>query len=132
MDYFPWEFCPEGLYIILKDLNKRYKNYPIYVTENGKCNTDEKIINSEIDDSNRIEYLKAHINIILKAINKGIDIKGYFVWSFLDNFEWVHGYIPKFGLINVDFKNQKRTPKNSAIWYSNFIKETYEKNFKNR
>jgi len=117
-----WEIYPDGLYYILEDLGKRYGHVPIYITENGRPTTD-KVVDGKIDDQDRIEYLKQHLKVCAKAIKEGVNLKGYFAWSFMDNFEWAHGYTKRFGLVYVDYKNQKRIPKASAYWYSKFIKE---------
>jgi beta-glucosidase len=117
------EVYPDGLYYILKDLGKRYDGMPIYITENGRATTD-KVLDGKVDDQNRIEYLKQHIEVCAKAIKEGVNLRGYFVWSFMDNFEWAHGYTKRFGLVYVDYKNQKRIPKASAYWYSKFIRES--------
>lgn len=122
MGSYPWEEYPEGIYYILLDISKRYKNIPIYITENGKYVIDSQ---DKINDFERINYLKKHIERCAKAVEKGANLKGYFVWSFLDSFEWIFGYTPRFGLIRVDFEDiiRTRTPKESAYWYSKLIKE---------
>jgi len=96
---------------------------PIYITENGRATTD-KVVDGKIDDLDRIKYLKQHIEVCVKAIKEGVNLRGYFVWSFTDNFEWAHGYTKRFGLVYVDYKNQKRIQKASACWYSKFIRES--------
>lgn len=121
-EFYPYENYPEGLYKVLSYLGKRYSNIPIFVTENGRGVGKEVTENNIINDDYRIKYLEQHIKMVKKAIKEGIDIKGYFVWSFLDCFEWNFGFGVKFGLVHVDFKTQKRTPKESAYWYSKFIK----------
>lgn len=117
-----YEIYPEGLYKILIDLGKRYKSIPIYITENG-ISASDTVINGKINDQSRIEFLKEHLEACSNAIEKGISLKGYFAWSFMDNFEWIYGYSMRFGLVYVDFRNKIRIPKASAYWYSNFIKE---------
>lgn len=99
---------------------KRYGNFPIYIHENGFAMPADSALN----DSSRIEYLKGYIGSTLDAIRNGADVKGYFVWSFLDVFEFLGGYKKGFGLYHVDFddENRPRTPKLSALWYSNFLK----------
>ena len=92
----------------------------IIVTENGAAFTD-LIVNNRIDDAERIAFLKAYIGEVLRAKKEGVKVNGYFVWTLLDNFEWAEGYHPKFGLIHVDFKTQKRIVKASGKWYSELI-----------
>ncbi len=111
-----WPVVPYGLYKLLKWIDQRYGHPVIYVTENG-CSFNDTMVNGEVDDSKRIEYLKSYISACNKAIEDGVDVRGYFVWSFLDNFEWALGYAKRFGLHYVDFKTLERTPKKSAIWF---------------
>lgn len=117
-----WEIYPEGLYEILMWLHNRYNQPVVYVTENGAAFKDEFDECGDISDNARIEYLKNHIKNVFKALKNGANIKGYFVWSFLDNFEWTEGYTKRFGLVYVDFKTLKRTIKKSGYWYRDFIK----------
>lgn len=117
-----WEVYPPSIYHALKRLN----NYPgikeIIITENGAAFKDE-LINDNIEDVKRTEYLKNYIAQVLLAQNEGVNVTGYFVWTFLDNFEWAEGFHPRFGLVYVDFETQKRTIKASGKWYSDFIKD---------
>ncbi|MFC1630089.1 glycoside hydrolase family 1 protein [Patescibacteria group bacterium] len=106
-----WEIYPEGIYHVLKEL-KRY-NLPIYITENGLADK---------DDNQRIDFIKNHLIWTLKAIQEGIDVRGYFHWSFMDNFEWEKGFSSKFGLVEVDYKTFKRTPRKSAQYFSEISK----------
>ncbi|MBO8160224.1 MAG: beta-glucosidase [Thermosipho sp. (in: Bacteria)] len=115
-----WEIYPEGLYDVLKKLHQRY-SIPLYVTENGMAGPD-KLENGMVNDIYRIEYLENHFLSALKAINEGVELKGYFIWSLLDNFEWAEGYSKRFGLIYVDYETQKRYLKRSAIWLKDFLK----------
>ncbi|MEM1891190.1 MAG: family 1 glycosylhydrolase, partial [Thermofilaceae archaeon] len=94
----------------------------VYVTENGAAFKDE-VVDGRVHDPERIEYLKAHIEQVWRAIQDGIPVKGYFVWSLLDNFEWAEGYTKRFGIVYVDFKTQKRIIKSSGYWYSEVVKE---------
>lgn len=116
-----WEVYPEGMYRIIKE----YAAYPgvkkIVLTENGAAFKDV-MVNGEIDDERRIQYIKDYLQQVLKAKREGINIGGYFIWSFVDNFEWAEGYRPKLGIVAVDFKTQKRTIKASGKWYSEFLK----------
>jgi len=115
-----WEVYPDGMYRIIK----QFAAYPgvkkIYLTENGAAFKDE-VVNGEINDVKRIQYLKDYLQQVLKAKNEGVDIGGYFIWSFLDNFEWAEGYRPKLGIVAVDYKTQKRTIKASGKWFSDFL-----------
>lgn len=111
-----WEFYPQGLSKILASIQENYSSIPIYVLENGTS------LNG-MEDTGRIIYLQAHIEELKKAIRLGIPVKGYYVWSLLDNFEWAMGYSKKFGLIDVNYETEKRALKQSAYWYSNFIRQ---------
>ncbi len=118
-----WAVSPEGLYDLLNKINHEYTKAPIIITENGYPL--REIIpegrKMEMDDSERIQYIKDHIGIIKRAVQSGIPVTGYFVWSLLDNFEWAEGYEVRFGIVGVDFKNQKRIPKKSALWLKDFL-----------
>ncbi|GAB4439359.1 MAG: GH1 family beta-glucosidase [Chloroflexi bacterium OHK40] len=111
-----WEIYPD---CIIEALNKAraYTNLPLYITENGAAYDDVVGPGGEIDDVARIDYLRAHIAAAHRAIAQGIDLRGYFVWSLLDNFEWAHGLSKRFGLIHVDYATLRRTWKRSAYWY---------------
>jgi beta-glucosidase len=118
-----WEIYPPSIYNALKRLN----NYPqineIIITENGAAfhDTNEE---GRINDFERVKYLQDYIAQVLLAKKEGVKVKGYFVWTLLDNFEWAEGYYPKFGLVNIDFNTQQRTVKNSGSWYSQFLNNT--------
>lgn len=107
-----WDFYPEGLFQLLERIAGEYSPKAIMILENGTSLPGLK-------DEKRIEFLEEHLKQIAKSIKKGIPVKGYFAWSLLDNFEWALGYTKRFGLIHVDFKTLKRTPKMSAHWYGN-------------
>jgi beta-glucosidase len=113
-----WEIDPEGLYDFLTRVGRDYPGVPLYVTENGAALPDEKGDDGEVHDPDRIAYLDAHFRAAHRAIDDGVDLRGYFVWSLLDNFEWSFGYSKRFGLIHVDFDTLERTPKDSARWYA--------------
>ncbi|MBA7644969.1 Beta-glucosidase A [subsurface metagenome] len=102
-----WRIVPRGIYRVLKNLEKY--NRPIYITENGLA---------DADDSRRTDFIKNHLKWIHKAIEEGIDVKGYFYWSLLDNFEWDKGFKPRFGLIEIDYKTLKRKPRPSSKVYA--------------
>jgi len=116
-----WEVYPESVYNILKKY-AGYKNMPaLIVTENGAAFPDV-LHDGEVHDPKRIKYLKDNIMQILRARQEGINVTGYFIWTFLDNFEWAEGYYPRFGLVYVDFTTQKRVVKSSGNWYAKFLK----------
>ena len=116
-----WPVVPESLYWGPKFLYERYK-LPIVVTENGMANCDWLHSDGKVHDPQRIDYLKRYLGEYKRAINDGVDAKGYFLWSVIDNFEWAFGYRQRFGLIYVDYQTQQRTLKDSALWYSDVIK----------
>jgi beta-glucosidase len=117
-----WEVFPESMYFMLQKFHE-YKSFKeIIITENGAAFPDS-LINGKIDDSKRIKYLEANILQLLRAKQEGVNVNGYFVWSFFDNFEWAEGFRPRFGLVHIDYKTQKRTIKNSGYWYSKLIQE---------
>lgn len=118
-----WEICPRGLYDLLKRVNDDYNHPEIHITENGIACKDEKIDNGIIQDDDRINYLKRYLSAVYDAIQIGVNIKSYFVWSLIDNFEWIHGYSKKFGIIKVKPKILTRSWKKSAFWYKSVIKE---------
>ena len=116
-----WEVYPESIYNILKKYSS-YKNIPrLIVTENGAAFTDV-FKNGEVHDPKRIQYLNDNISQVLRAKKEGVNVDGYFIWTFLDNFEWAEGYYPRFGLVYVDFETQKRIVKSSGKWYAAFLK----------
>jgi beta-glucosidase len=115
-----WEVHPQAFEEILLRISKEYSPKAIYITENGSAWNDE-VINDEIFDDERIDYLARHLDAMKSARSQGAPILGYFAWSFLDNFEWAYGYEKRFGLIYVDYKTQKRTPKKSAFYYRQLL-----------
>ena len=115
-----WEVHPQAFEEILLRISKEYSPKAIYITENGSAWNDE-VINGEIIDDERIDYLVRHLDAMRSARDRGAPILGYFAWSFLDNFEWAYGYEKRFGLIYVDYKTQKRTPKKSAFFYRQLL-----------
>lgn len=115
-----WAVVPWGCKKMLHWINDRYGKPDIYITENG-CAYPDKLINKEVHDQDRIEFYKGYLKVCQQAINEGVKLKGYFAWSFMDNFEWASGYDKRFGLYYVDFKTLERIPKKSAIWFSNVI-----------
>jgi beta-glucosidase len=116
-----WEVCAPALRRLLNKINNEYKLPPIYITENGAAFVDEITQDGEIHDPRRLDYLRQHFIQTRLAMQDGVDIRGYFVWSLLDNFEWGHGNTKRFGITYVDFKTQKRTIKDSGKWYGAVI-----------
>jgi len=112
---------PQAFGDTLVELTQRYK-LPIYITENGMGGYDEPDARGAVNDEKRIEFLRAYINAMNDAVSRGADVRGYFVWSLLDNFEWDAGYSVRFGLVYVDYPTQRRIPKASFEWYRNLIK----------
>ncbi len=115
-----WPIEPEAFRDTLLDIHRRFA-LPIYVTENGTASDDTPDSSGHVEDAGRIAYLQAYTDAMQEAIAAGADVRGYFVWSLLDNFEWTSGYSQRFGLIYVDFPTQRRMPKASARWYANLI-----------
>ena len=115
---FGWPVVPEGLTELLVQLKERYPDLPpVHVTENG-CSW------SPIEDQFRIDYLDAHLDAVADAVAAGVDVRGYWTWSLLDNFEWAEGYSQRFGLVHVDFDTQTRTPRSSYDWFAQRIRES--------
>ena len=94
---------------------------PIMVTETGGAYDDGPDEHGVVDDQRRIDYLEAHLRAVATAIERGVDVRGYYIWSLLDNFEWAEGYKQRFGLVHVDYDTQVRTPKRSFRWYADLI-----------
>ena len=94
---------------------------PIMITESGCSYDDGPDEHGEVDDQRRIDYLDAHLRAVATAIERGVDVRGYYTWSLMDNFEWAEGYTQRFGLVHVDYDTQKRTPKKSFEWYADLI-----------
>ncbi len=117
-----WAIHPEALGAQLARLRADYSMIPIYITENGIGLRDEVGPDGQVHDPRRIDYLERHLAVLEEAISAGTDLRGYFVWSLMDNFEWGLGYRPRFGLIHVDFATGTRTLKDSARWYAGVIR----------
>ena len=117
-----WEVFPPGLTRVLTWVKERYGNPPVYVTENGAAFFDPPSLDGDrVADPLRVDYLRKHLAAVHAAIEAGADVRGYFVWSLLDNFEWSAGYSKRFGIVHVDFETQTRTPKDSATFYADVI-----------
>jgi len=115
-----WDVYPEALKWGIKLNYQRYK-LPIYITENGMSAHDWVSLDGKVHDPNRIDFLHRYLKGLIAAADEGCDIRGYFHWSFMDNFEWARGYNPRFGLVHIDYDTQIRTPKDSAYWYKSVI-----------
>ena len=121
---FGWPVVPEGLTDVLGRLRDRYGEAlpPIHVTESG-CSTADRVEDGRVHDEARVRYLEGHLEAVARAIEDGVDVRGYFVWSLLDNFEWAEGYTQRFGLVRVEFdEDQRRIPKDSYAWLRDRIR----------
>ena len=116
-----WEVVPDALFDQLVALREKLGGVPIYVTENGAAFRDRVDDRGEVHDQARIDYLARYLRAVARARDAGVDVRGYFVWTLLDNFEWHEGYAKRFGLVRVDFETQERRPKASYDWYRRMI-----------
>ncbi|MDR2536212.1 MAG: beta-glucosidase [Treponema sp.] len=116
-----WTIVPQGLERLLKWVHEASNGLPIYITENGYANKDTVDTDGRVHDRERIEYLKHHLEVCASLIKEGVNLKGYFAWSFLDNFEWAFGYTKRFGIVYVDYETQKRIVKDSAYFFRDII-----------
>ena len=116
-----WEVYPDGLYDLLKRVDRDYDHPLIYITENGMACKDDNIINKIVQDDDRLSYFQRYFEAANRALKDGVNLKGYFVWSLMDNFEWVEGYSKRFGIIRVDYETQERMWKKSSLWYRDVI-----------
>jgi beta-glucosidase len=115
-----WEVYPSALTRILLWVQRRYGDIPLYITENGAAFNDPPVaIDGVVDDPQRVEYLRGHLQAAKEAMRQGVALRGYFVWSLLDNFEWSHGYSRRFGIVHVNYETQQRTIKASGKFYAN-------------
>jgi beta-glucosidase len=114
---------PSGLHEFLIALRDRMGELlpPVYITENGCSGVDDVEADGGVHDRHRVDFITEHLAALAKAADDGVDVRGYFVWSLLDNFEWSKGYRPRFGLVHVDYPTQVRTPKDSYRWYQSLI-----------
>jgi beta-glucosidase len=115
-----WEIYPRGLTELLLTLHREYRLPAVYVTENGGAFKDP-VIDGQVHDADRIDYLRTHISAVADALRQGVPMAGYMVWSLMDNFEWSSGYAKRFGIVHVDYTTQQRTLKDSAHWYRDFL-----------
>ncbi|WP_433701022.1 GH1 family beta-glucosidase [Nocardiopsis sp. CA-288880] len=117
-----WPVLPDTFADLLIDLDRRYPNLPpILITENGSAEDDRPDETGRVRDTGRVDYLRDHLAALARAIEAGVDVRGYFVWSLLDNFEWAYGYDRRFGLVRVDYERLERHPKDSYHWYRDFL-----------
>ena len=112
-----WEIDEQGLYDVLTRVHREYPGIALFVTENGAAFPDEVSADGTVADPDRVAYLDSHFRAAHRAIADGVDLRGYFVWTLMDNFEWGHGFSKRFGLVHIDYETLKRTPKDSARWY---------------
>jgi beta-glucosidase len=116
-----WEIHAPAFGRLLRRLQRDYKLPPIYITENGIALRDTISPDGHVHDPDRIKYLRDHFNEIKQAIDDGVDVRGYFLWTLIDNFEWSFGTSKRFGIVYVDFETQQRIVKDSGEWYAQVI-----------
>lgn len=116
-----WEVYPDGLHELLVRLHRDYAFERLFITENGAA-FDDRLVEGAVHDEARIDYLQSHMSATLRAVEQGVPVKGYMVWSLLDNFEWASGYQKRFGIVHVDYETLKRTPKDSALWLARCLR----------
>jgi beta-glucosidase len=119
-----WNIAPDGLEELLVSLHEQFPGQTLMVTENGAAFPDtvvESDAGKRVPDADRVDYLNRHFTAAHRAIARGVDLRGYFVWSLMDNFEWGWGYTKRFGIVRVDYETQERIPKDSAYWYQELI-----------
>jgi beta-glucosidase len=116
-----WPVVPSALTALLLRVRRDYGDMPLLITENGAAFDDRLDGGTVVEDERRVAYVKAHIAAVERARAAGVDVRGYYVWSLLDNFEWEYGYDKRFGIVFVDFPTQRRIPKRSALWYRDLI-----------
>jgi beta-glucosidase len=109
-----WNIAPDGLEDLLVSLHEQFPFLPLMITENGAAFTDE-VVDGRVHDVDRTDYLVRHFTAAHRAIERGVDLRGYLVWSLLDNFEWGYGYSKRFGIVHVDYDTQERTVKDTMI-----------------
>lgn len=117
-----WEINPQAFTRLLLSLHQKYDLPPVYITENGAAMAD-KPDNNQVNDVDRIDYYQSHLQAVHEAIEQGVDIKGYFAWSLMDNFEWAEGYLKRFGIVYVDYDTQQRTVKASGLAYKALLSQ---------
>ncbi|MED5621097.1 GH1 family beta-glucosidase [Ideonella sp. BN130291] len=121
-----WEIYPRGLTGVLTTLHHEYELPPVYITENGAA-FDDHMDGGKVHDADRIDYLRGHIGAVADAMERGVPVAGYMVWSLMDNFEWASGYAKRFGIVHVDYATQQRAPKDSGLWYRDLVRACRER-----
>nr|WP_315481844.1 GH1 family beta-glucosidase [uncultured Undibacterium sp.] len=121
---FGWEVAPDGMRELLCRITQDYPALPIYLTENGSSYDDQLEADGSVNDSQRRDYFIRHLDALKQARQQGVDVRGYFAWSLIDNFEWAEGYLRRFGMVHVDFATQARTLKQSGQWFSDFLNQS--------
>ncbi len=116
-----WRIEPGSLCELLLRLHRDYPGMPMMITENGAAFADEVAADGAVHDPDRIDYVRGHLSAVHDAISGGADVRGYFLWSLMDNFEWAFGYSRRFGMVHVDYGTQQRTIKDSGHWYRELI-----------
>ena len=116
-----WGVEPEGLTWMLERIGREHPGLPLVICENGAAYADVVGPDGSIDDPDRTDYVRRHIEAMKVAIDRGVDVRGYFLWSLMDNFEWARGYDKRFGIVRVDFETMTRTIKSSGAWYRDFL-----------
>jgi len=111
-----WEVYPRGIYESVMMIKQRFGNPPIYITENGAA-FEDRLVDGRVSDPKRVAFLHDYVAEVRRAMDEGAHIRGYFVWTLMDNFEWAFGFSKRFGLVHVDFETQKRTIKESGYWF---------------
>ncbi|MBC7631133.1 GH1 family beta-glucosidase [Aeromicrobium sp.] len=117
-----WDVDPDGLVEILAQVQRDYAPIPIYITENGAAFDDGTVVDGVVRDADRVDFLDRHLQAVATMRQRGLDVRGYFAWSLMDNYEWAEGYGKRFGIVHVDYDTQVRTPKDSARWYASVIR----------
>ena len=117
-----WVVDPSGMYDLLMSLHREFPDLPLMITENGAAFIDEVSPDGEVHDPDRLDYLQGHLAAVQRSITDGADVRGYLVWSLMDNFEWAYGYSKRFGVVRVDFDSQVRTVKDSGKFYADVVK----------
>ena len=116
-----WEVAPHRLDELLMRLHRDYRLPPVFITENGAAYRDS-VVGGRVEDEQRRQYIESHLVAVADAIDRGVEVRGYFVWSLMDNFEWAEGYRKRFGIVHVDYATLRRTLKSSALWYQSLLR----------
>jgi beta-glucosidase len=117
-----WNIDPGGMTELLVGLSRRYPGLPLMITENGAAFDDVVSPDGAVHDPRRVAYLHDHVEAVGAAMDAGADVRGYMVWSLMDNFEWAYGFHKRFGIVRIDYDTLARTPKDSAAWYRDLVR----------